>query len=96
MNAGFVRDEVVRVGAMIALARQMIAAGAPVDLAPVGFGIDQLCRAVGRLPEREASTLREELVRLNARLERLSGDLAQQFAAATRDGPTLAAPPAEG
>jgi hypothetical protein len=95
MNAGFVRDEVVRVSAMIALARQMIEAGVPVDLTPVGYGIDTLCRAVGRLPESEAGRLRDDLAQLNAKLERLGNDLTAQYAAAMRPGPTLAAPSAQ-
>ena len=92
MNAGFVRDELARVSAMIAKARQMIATGARVDLTPVGMGIDTLCRAVGHLPLAESLKLKDELNILNARLERLGDELTEQYEAATRPGPSLTAP----
>jgi len=93
MNKGFVRDEIVRVASMIALARQMIAAGVRVDLAPVGFAIDTLCAAAQRLPAGDGLAIRDELTVLNARLERLGDELTEQFIAATRPGPSLTAPP---
>jgi len=77
-QAAFYRDEIVRIAAMIGLARQIIAAGAPVDLEPVGSEIKTLCGAVARLPQNVGGELVNDLLSLTARLDRLGNELAQR------------------
>jgi hypothetical protein len=100
MSAAFLRDEVVRIAAMIAIARRMVEAGAPVDLTPVGLGIDNLCKSVMRLPTTEGIKLRDDLNNLTARLERLGDDIEARHAARLQGefAPELALvdPPREG
>lgn len=72
------RDEILRIAAMIGLARQMVAAGAPVDLEPVGSEIHVLCGAVARLPASVGAELIDELRGLTARLDRLGLELGQR------------------
>ena len=72
------RDEILRIAAMIGLARQMVAAGAPVDLEPVGSEIQTLCGAVARLPAAVGGELVDDLRGLTARLDRLGAELQQR------------------
>ena len=76
--AAHYRDEVTRIAAMIGLARQMIAAGITVDLEPVGAEIIALCAKVARLPAPVGAELIDDLVALNARLDRLGAALVER------------------
>ena len=95
-NAAFLRDEVVRIAAMIAMARRMIEAGASVDLTPIGLGIDTLCKAVTRLPATEGIKLKDDLDGLTARLERLGDNIEARYQAIVHPEPALAATPSKG
>lgn len=74
-----VSDRIAKIGEMIGAARQRIAADLPVDLEPVNEHVRALCGEVNALPDHLGHRVRDDLLILSARLERLGGELKERL-----------------
>ena len=74
------REEVAKVASLVLTARRLLASGTLVDLSAIEERVRALCGAIEAMPPDEGRPLREDLLTLIDKLNRLGSDLRDQLA----------------
>ena len=74
------REEVAKVASLVLTARRLLASGTLVDLSAIEERVRGLCSAIEAMPREDGRPLREDLLVLIDKLNRLGDDLKEQLA----------------